>query len=205
MIRGGIALGVVLAVVAVVLVTVHGVPASPAAVAAMPPSVASSPATVPVSPMAQSAPTHVRVPSISASSTLIPVGVDAHNSIQVPPLTQPMQAAWYSHSPPPGSLGPAVVLGHVNGDGKPGVFADLDKVQPGQQIEVDRADGQTAVFTVTRVDTVAKDAFPTQQVYGNTPDAELRLITCGGTLDRAAHNYLSNVVVYATLTSSHPT
>ena len=52
---------------------------------------------------------------------------------------------------------------------------------------------------------MAKDVFPTQQVYGNTPDAQLRLITCGGTLDRAAHNYLSNVVVYATLTSSHPT
>jgi hypothetical protein len=136
---------------------------------------------------------------ISASSTLIPVGVDDHNNVEVPPLSQPMQAAWYSNGPTPGSLGPAVVLGHVNGDGKPGIFADLHRVQPGQEIDVDRADGQTAVFTISHIETVAKDAFPTQRVYGNTPDAQLRLITCGGSLNQAAHNYLSNVIVYANL------
>ncbi|MFF5499890.1 hypothetical protein [Streptomyces aquilus] len=38
-----------------------------------------------------------------------------------------------------------------------------------------------AVFTVDAVDTFAKDAFPTQKVYGSTGGrAELRLITCGG-------------------------
>jgi hypothetical protein len=142
---------------------------------------------------------------ISASSTLIPVGVDDHNNVEVPPLSQPMQAAWYSNGPTPGSLGPAVVLGHVNGDGKPGIFADLHRVQPGQEIDVDRADGQTAVFTISHIETVAKDAFPTQRVYGNTPDAQLRLITCGGSLNQAAHNYLSNVIVYATLTSARAT
>jgi hypothetical protein len=31
------------------------------------------------------------------------------------------------------------------------------------------------------------------------PDAELRLITCGGTFDAQTGHYLSNVVVYATL------
>jgi hypothetical protein len=43
-----------------------------------------------------------------------------------------------------------------------------------------------------------KDHFPTQAVYGPTPDAELRLVTCGGTFDRATGHYLSNTVVYAT-------
>jgi hypothetical protein len=36
-------------------------------------------------------------------------------------------------------------------------------------------------------------------VYGPVPDAELRLITCGGTFDYARGSYLSNVVVYARL------
>jgi hypothetical protein len=31
------------------------------------------------------------------------------------------------------------------------------------------------------------------------PDAELRLVTCGGTFDFATHHYLSNVIAYATL------
>ena len=44
---------------------------------------------------------------------------------------------------------------------------------------------------------VPKDAFPTRQVYGPTPDAELRLITCGGEFDHSARRYLRNVVVSA--------
>jgi hypothetical protein len=35
-------------------------------------------------------------------------------------------------------------------------------------------------------------------VYGPVPDAELRLITCGGTFDQATHGYLANIVVYST-------
>jgi hypothetical protein len=51
---------------------------------------------------------------------------------------------------------------------------------------------------VTSVQTYPKDHFPTQAVYGATPDAELRLITCGGAFDAATSHYLSNIVVYAT-------
>jgi hypothetical protein len=36
-------------------------------------------------------------------------------------------------------------------------------------------------------------------VYGPTPDAQLRLITCGGVFDPATGHYLSNVVAFATL------
>jgi hypothetical protein len=36
-------------------------------------------------------------------------------------------------------------------------------------------------------------------VYGPVPDAELRLITCGGIFDRSHGSYLSNVVVFARL------
>jgi hypothetical protein len=53
-------------------------------------------------------------------------------------------------------------------------------------------------FLVTAVRTYLKDQFPTQTVYGPTPDAELRLITCGGAWDPATGHYLSNIVVYAT-------
>ena len=45
----------------------------------------------------------------------------------------------------------------------------------------------------------AEDRFPTAAVYGPVPDAELRLITCGGIFDNATGSYLSNVVVYAVL------
>ena len=51
----------------------------------------------------------------------------------------------------------------------------------------------------TRVTRVPKHAFPTEQVYGYTDHAALRLITCGGTYLEKRHRYLENVVVYARL------
>ena len=44
-----------------------------------------------------------------------------------------------------------------------------------------------------------KAKFPARVVYGATPDAELRLITCGGAFDYATGHYLRNTVVYAVL------
>ncbi|MGH9054688.1 MAG: sortase domain-containing protein, partial [Acidimicrobiales bacterium] len=67
-----------------------------------------------------------------------------------------------------------------------------------------RADGTVAVFTVSGVRQYPKTGFPTATVYANTDFAALRLITCGGSFDYTTHHYLSNTVVYASLTSSHP-
>jgi hypothetical protein len=48
---------------------------------------------------------------------------------------------------------------------------------------------------------VPKSQFPTDQVYGPTSSAELRLVTCGGRFDRSQHSYVDNIIVYATLSS----
>ena len=58
--------------------------------------------------------------------------------------------------------------------------------------------GQWVIFTVTDVERYPKTSFPTALVYGPTPTAELRLITCGGTFDTTRRSYDDNVVVYAT-------
>jgi hypothetical protein len=77
------------------------------------------------------------------------------------------------------------------------VFFRLRLLRPGDRIYVRHADGTLAVFRVYAEHMFAKDRFPTQKVYGLTPDPELRLITCGGTFDGALGTYLSKVVVYA--------
>ena len=157
-----------------------------------------------VETLAASKPTSVSVPSIGAESSLIETGLKADGSLEVPSLQTPMQASWYDQSPTPGSLGPSVILGHVNGSGKPGIFYKLADTKAGDQIFVKREDGQTAVFTVSNVDTVPKAAFPSEMVYGDTPDAQLRLVTCGGIFDPAARSYEANVIVYANLTDVRP-
>ena len=79
--------------------------------------------------LASSTPTNVTVPSISASSSLISLGKKPDGELEVPPLVNPKQASWYDGSPSPGTLGPAVILGHINGDGKPGIFYKLKDVK----------------------------------------------------------------------------
>jgi len=133
-------------------------------------------------------------------STLIGLGVNPDLSVQVPDVHHPEQASWFNLGVRPGEMGSAVLLGHVDGgDGKLGIFHDIHALNLGDLINVGRADGSTAVFKVTRVRTVLKSAFPSQDVYGPKPDAEIQLVTCGGTLDRAAHNYLSSVIVTGVL------
>jgi LPXTG-site transpeptidase (sortase) family protein len=150
--------------------------------------------------LARSIPTSLDVPSIAVHSSLVQLGLNADKTVQVPPVDQPLQAGWYKNSPTPGQVGPAVLLGHIDGNHQEGVFWRLHDVKKGDKVQVGRQDGSTLTFTVTKVNQIAKSSFPTDAVYGNTTDPELRLITCGGAFDAAAHSYLDNIIVYATLT-----
>ena len=89
-----------------------------------------------------------------------------------------------------------MIAGHVDSPTGPGVFFALEGPGPAATWStVGRSDGRTAHYRVTDGAGVDKDRFPTEQVYGPTAGAELRLITCGGSFDRAAGHYLRNVVV----------
>jgi LPXTG-site transpeptidase (sortase) family protein len=144
-------------------------------------------------------PASVRIPRIGAESTLIPLGQNPDGSVEVPPVSTPLQAGWYAGGAAPGETGPAVLLGHVDGDSQEGIFFRLHELTKGDQVQVTRADGSVLTFRVTKVDRVAKDAFPTTAVYGATKDPELRLLTCGGAFDQTTHHYVDNWIVYATL------
>jgi len=143
------------------------------------------------------APVAVAVPSLGISSPLLRLGVDADGALEVPGEAD--RAGWFEHGPAPGAVGPAVVVGHVDSREGPGVFAALSTVAVGAEVDVAREDGSTARFEVTRVQQVAKDAFPTDEVYGPVAGPELRLITCGGAFDPSTRHYVDNVVVYARL------
>lgn len=142
-------------------------------------------------------PVLLTVPAIGVKTSLIHLGLQSNGSLQVPSTTA--VAGWYTESPRPGAVGSAVIAGHVDSYTGPGVFYWLRTMKTGDRVYVTRADGSVATFRVTSVQTYPKAAFPTSIVYGATPDAELRLITCGGTFDSTTGHYLSNVIVYATL------
>jgi len=170
-----------------VAVGVGALPAPSGPIVAPPQSADPAPAASPVS---------LTIPLIGVKTSLITLGLQASGALQVPVSTA--VAGWYTGSPRPGSIGSAIIVGHIDSHKGPGVFHRLDTLRPGDKVYVRRADGTIVLFRVTRVLTYLKDQFPTQTVYGPTPDAELRLITCGGTFDDTTGHYLSNIVVYAT-------
>ncbi|MGH9044987.1 MAG: class F sortase [Acidimicrobiales bacterium] len=154
----------------------------------------------------RSLPVSIAIPAIQVQSALQYLGLNPDGTIAVPqPGPDYNEAAWYEYGPTPGQLGPSVIEGHIDSAVEgPSVFFDLGALVPGDQIDVSRADGIMAVFTVTGVRQYPKVAFPTATVYGNTNFAALRLITCGGSFDHATGHYLNNTVVFASLTSSYP-
>jgi Sortase domain len=144
-----------------------------------------------------SKPVRLTIPRLRVSSGLVDLGVDSRGAMEVP--GDPAVAGWYDLGPTPGALGPAVIAGHVTWNRVPAVFFQLASLRPGDLVRVSRADHRDAVFTVRRVERFDKSHFPTRAVFGPIDHAGLRLITCGGAYDGAAHRYLDNIVVFASL------
>jgi LPXTG-site transpeptidase (sortase) family protein len=168
--------------------TVAALPAPTGPIVAPPQSAAPEPVAAPVS---------LTIPLIGVQTNLITLGLASDGELQVPPLTMASVAGWYTGSPRPGAIGSAIIVGHIDSNNGPGVFYHLDKLTSGDKVYVKRSDGTLVEFRVTAVKSYLKDAFPTEEVYGAVPDAELRLITCGGAFDPATGHYVNNVVVYA--------
>nr|WP_244199706.1 class F sortase [Amycolatopsis thailandensis] len=166
---------------------------------AAPPATAAAAAPSVAKPFNGIRPTSVKIPKIGAESSLVTVAIDKDGKMSVPTAKHPMQAAWYRLSPVPGEVGPAILLGHVDGNKQPGIFFKLKDVNPGDEVLVERSDGKNLKFVVEKKDQVPKDQFPEEAVYGNTDKPQLRLITCGGVFDKEEHSYKDNVIVYANL------
>jgi LPXTG-site transpeptidase (sortase) family protein len=145
----------------------------------------------------RSLPVSIDVPAIGARSSLVPLGLNDDRTVEVPPVDRPMQAGWYEHSPTPGQTGPSIVLGHVNGHGQDGIFARLNELKSGDEIRIAREDKKVARFVVKRTEQFPKTEFPADEVYGDTQEPELRLITCGGSFDETANSYRDNVIAFA--------
>jgi sortase (surface protein transpeptidase) len=144
-------------------------------------------------------PVEIDIPAIKAQIPIISVGVTATNNLDVPHNF--VQAGWYDQGPVPGAPGTAVIDGHVdNGGKKPtvaGVFKNLNKVTPGSVINVTASDGSVAQFKVTAANLYSYSKFPSSEVFAQTDQSMLNIITCAGTWLPSADTYSQRLVVTA--------
>ncbi|MFE7353996.1 class F sortase [Streptomyces sp. NPDC057543] len=158
----------------------------------------------PHDPIKGAAPERVEIPSIGIKAPVVARGLDKEGAIEPPPFDTPQTVGWYGNGTEPGAKGPALFVGHVDTETKRAVFYGLSAARPGAKVEVTRVDGTVAEFTVDDVQVFTRERFNADKAYGPHKNgrAELRLITCGGTYDRASHSYDANVVVSAYLTGA---
>ncbi len=153
--------------------------------------------TAPVDPVPGGLPVGLRIDSIDVDAPIAPFGVDRRTGdMDVP--NNVTEVAWYKFGPRPGENGSAVLAAHVDlASQGPGVFFDLNTLEPGDRVTVEYEGGEELVFRVTARITYEKTELPLDVIFSREGPTVLTLITCGGGFNRQVQSYDSNVVVYA--------
>ncbi len=146
-------------------------------------------------------PKTLKIPKIGINAAVEYVGQDAAGRMDVP--KQWYTAGWYRLGYKPGDNGAAVFSGHLDtSSGAPAVFWNLGKLNAGDDLYVVNDTGKNLHFKVYEKTTYPWDEIPLARIFGTGGLAGVNLITCGGTWDRAGHNYSQRTVIYSKLVSS---
>ncbi|WP_406276629.1 class F sortase [Streptomyces sp. NBC_00191] len=191
-----------------VIVILNSSGSSADSVAQVPPVVAAPPTYGPVAPpvgelvLPRSAPKRLSIPQIGVNAPFTTLSIGKSGRLDAPPANDSNLAGWFAGGVSPGERGSAIVAGHVDTKTGPAVFVQLRLLKPGGKVAITREDGTVASFVVDSVESFSKARFPNERVYADTPNPQLRLITCGGSYDRKKKDYTDNVVVFAHLDSA---
>lgn len=136
----------------------------------------------------------LRIARIGVDAPIQGVGLAADGSMAVP--KNPFETGWYELGPRPGSIGSAVITGHVDSPtGAPAVFADLDKLVVGDVITVED-EGVSHTFRVREIRIYPAEADATEIFTSTDGKAHLNLITCFGSWDTDAKQYTDRLVIF---------
>ena len=141
------------------------------------------------------APAVIDIPSIGTHAEVVPLGQDDDGTMQAP--TDPDTVGWYDLGTGIGLPGNALLDGHVDWGGRLRVFGLLSELAPGDTIQITDTDGNVLSYSVTWTRLYDADTAPVDQIFEQTDDEEVTLITCGGVFDRSIHMYLSRWIVRA--------
>jgi sortase (surface protein transpeptidase) len=149
-------------------------------------------------PMAGAVPVQLDIPRIGTHASIVPLGRDSTGAMDAP--TDPDTVGWFAPGMGVGTPGNMLLDGHVDWGGRLRVFGLLGQLGANDTLQVTDVDGNVATFVVTWIQLYAADNAPVSEIFKQTPDEEVTLITCGGAFDRVAHIYVSRWVVRAVRT-----
>ena len=140
-------------------------------------------------------PVALHIAALGVDAKTLPVGVvPGSRSLEAP--ADALTLGWYRHGPSPGEPGSALIAGHVDFNGRRGVFFGLSRLEPGATVTVDYEDGSSRAWRVIARRQYVKEQLPSDLVFARTGAPTLTLVTCGGLFDAAKRAYRDNVVVF---------
>jgi sortase (surface protein transpeptidase) len=150
--------------------------------------------------VAPTLPKYIAIPAIDIGNTrIIQLGLTGSGQIATPDNIY--DTGWYNGSVKPGQPGVMFIYGHVSSWTANGIFYNLKKLMPGENIVITQGDGQiydyqvieTKVYPYNNVDTKAV----LSPVNPNTPG--LNLMTCTGQVIKGTSEFNERLVVFTSL------
>lgn len=148
--------------------------------------------------VAADAPRLLTINEIDVRARILPMEVNPDNSMQAP--LNIYDSGWYTGSTKPGQSGAMLIDGHASGPTREGLFAYLDTLKKGDEVTVERGDGETFSYTVRHVETVDLEDVDMQKLLQTYDGAEqgLNMITCAGAWMQDEKTFNQRTMVYAT-------
>jgi len=140
-------------------------------------------------------PARLVVPSIGVDTEVEEVGLREDGFMDIP--TSVDTVGWFALGYHPGQLGSAVLAGHLDTQtGDPAIFWNLRKMNIGDLVYIDDADGNRQTFKVVRTGSYPPMEAPMMDIFGPANKPKLALITCNGEWEDDLASYDQRLVVY---------
>jgi LPXTG-site transpeptidase (sortase) family protein len=141
-------------------------------------------------------PKRIVIPGIAVSGYIQLVGIDQDNRIAVPSNVH--IAGWYINSVRPGEVGLSIIDGHRDGTSIGGIFRNVEKLNTGDNFQIEYGDGSTRDFNVVEVKQVSiEDAYDLMYEKRDSIERQLNLVSCGGKYSKTLGTYEDRIIIIA--------
>jgi|GEM_PF-2365935 len=141
-------------------------------------------------------PASLSLPSQGIQGEIVPVGLTNQGAIAAPEETD--QIGWYSLGARLGQGGIVALVGHKDDVWfRPAVFAQLDKVVPGDLITLTDELGRSWDYVVEQSEVYPTNDLPLDQLFQSDNQARLVIISCAGRWSWLRGSYSERIVISA--------
>ncbi len=141
-------------------------------------------------------PRYLRIDKLHVNARVLQVGITANGALSTP--NNVYDAAWYTGSTKPGQSGATVIDGHISSWSSHGVFYNLNKLIPGDIVQIVKGDNSIINYKVIRTQTYSANNVDMQAAI--TPVTRgvsgLNLISCTGDVLKGTSQYSERIIVY---------